>query len=45
MTTKARHRFVTPWMEANCPDWKLTGVIPGPSTAQARADFFVYEQS
>lgn len=40
-----RHRHFTPWIEANCPGWVLTMVIPGPSTEQARADFFIYERS
>lgn len=40
-----RHRLFTPWVEDNCPGWKLTGVTPGPSTERARADFFVYERS
>ena len=40
-----RHRHFTPWVEANCPGWRLTGVMPGPSTERARADFFVYERS
>jgi cyclopropane fatty-acyl-phospholipid synthase-like methyltransferase len=40
-----RHRHFTPWVEANCPGWRLTGVTPGPSKERARADFFVYEHS
>jgi hypothetical protein len=40
-----RHRHFTPWVEANCPGWKLTGVTPGPNTERVRADFFVYERS
>jgi len=40
-----RHRHFTPWVEANCPGWALTGVTPGPSTERASADFFVYERS
>jgi hypothetical protein len=40
-----RHRHFTPWVEANCPGWRLTGVTPGPSSEPARADFFVYERS
>jgi hypothetical protein len=39
-----RHRHFTPWVEANCPGWRLTGVTPGPNTERARADFFVYER-
>jgi SAM-dependent methyltransferase len=40
-----RHRHFTSWVEANCPDWRLTSVTQGPNTAGARADFFVYERS
>jgi hypothetical protein len=40
-----RHRHFTPWIEANCPGWRLTGVTPGPNSKRARADFFVYERS
>jgi hypothetical protein len=40
-----RHRNFTPWVEANCPGWRLTGVTPGPNGERARADFFVYERS
>jgi hypothetical protein len=40
-----RHRRFTPWVEANCPRWRLAEVTPGPNTEQARADFFVYERS
>ena len=40
-----RHRRFTPWVEANCPGWHLTGVTEGPSSEQARADFFVYERA
>ena len=39
-----RHRHFTPWIEANCPGWALTGVTRGPSAERARADFFVYER-
>lgn len=39
-----RHRHFTPWIEANCPGWALTGVTQGPNADQARADFFVYER-
>jgi len=39
-----RHRHFTPWVEANCPGWALTGVTQGPNADQARADFFVYER-
>ena len=40
-----RHRRFTPWVEANCRGWRLTGVTPGPNTERPRADFFVYERS
>lgn len=40
-----RHRHFTPWVEANCPGWVLTGVTPGPSAERARADFFVYDRA
>lgn len=40
-----RHRHFTPWVEANCPGWRLIEVSPGPGSGQARADFFVYERS
>lgn len=40
-----RHRRFTPWVEANCPRWRLTEVTSGPNTERARADFFVYERS
>ena len=40
-----RHRRFTPWVEANCPSWTLTGVTPGPNNELARADFFVYERA
>jgi SAM-dependent methyltransferase len=40
-----RHRHFTPWVEANCPQWRLTGVTRGPNTELTRADFFVYERS
>ncbi len=40
-----RHRHFTPWVEANCPQWRLAGVTKGPNTELARADFFLYERS
>jgi SAM-dependent methyltransferase len=40
-----RHRHFTPWVKANCPQWRLSGVTQGPNTELARADFFVYERS
>jgi O-antigen/teichoic acid export membrane protein len=39
-----RHRHFTPWVEANCPQWRLARVAEGPNTERARADFFVYER-
>ena len=39
-----RHRHFTPWIEASCPGWALTGVTRGPNEDKARADFFVYER-
>jgi SAM-dependent methyltransferase len=40
-----RRRRFTPWVEANCPGWALTGVTRGPSAEDVRADFFVYERT
>jgi SAM-dependent methyltransferase len=40
-----RHRHFTRWVEANIEGWRLTSVVPGPNTEQARADFHVYEPS
>ena len=40
-----RHRHFTPWVETNCPGWRLNAVTPGPGQERARADFFVYERS
>jgi SAM-dependent methyltransferase len=40
-----RHRRFTPWVEANCPDWRLTDITRGPSTERVRSDFFLYERS
>ena len=40
-----RHRRFTPWVEANCPDWRLTNVTRGPNNENVKADFFVYERS
>jgi SAM-dependent methyltransferase len=40
-----RHRRFTPWVEANCPDWKLARVTRGPGREPVRADFFLYERS
>ena len=38
-----RYRRFTSWVEANCPQWLLTGITRGPNTEPGRADFFVYE--
>ena len=40
-----RHRLFTPWVEAHCPQWRLTGVTKGPGAGRGRADFFVFERS
>jgi SAM-dependent methyltransferase len=40
-----RHRHFTPWVAASFPQWRLTGVTPGPNTGRDRADFFVYEHA
>jgi hypothetical protein len=39
-----RHRRFTSWVEANCPQWLLTGITRGPNAEPGRADFFVYEK-
>lgn len=39
-----RHRRFTRWVNAQCPQWRLTGVTPGPNPGPGRADFFVYER-
>jgi hypothetical protein len=39
-----RHRQFTSWVEANSPEWTLTGVTRGPNPGFDRADFFVYER-
>ena len=38
-----RHRKFTAWVDAQCPEWRLVDVTPGPNTGPGRADFFVYE--
>jgi len=40
-----RHRHFTPWVEANCPRWRLASVTKGPSIEAAGADFFLFERS
>jgi SAM-dependent methyltransferase len=35
-----RHRHFSPWVEENCPQWRLSQVTRG----SALADFFVYER-
>jgi len=40
-----RHRHFTPWVEAECPAWRLVDVTPGPNMGPACADFFVYERA
>lgn len=39
-----RHRRFTPWVEKNCPEWRLAEVTRGPNEEPGRADFFVYER-
>jgi SAM-dependent methyltransferase len=39
-----RHRHFTPWIEENCPQWRLTQLKRGPNSGPGRADFFVYER-
>jgi SAM-dependent methyltransferase len=39
-----RHRQITPWIEANCPDWRLMDKSPGPRVGMDGPDFFVYER-
>ena len=39
-----RHRRFTPWVEKNCPEWRLAEVTRGPNEEQGCADFFVYER-
>ena len=39
-----RHRCFSRWVDAECPQWRLMGVTPGPGAGSARADFFVYER-
>lgn len=39
-----RHRHFTPWVDINCPEWKLLRVIVGPDSGPAHADFFVYRK-
>jgi hypothetical protein len=40
-----RHRKFTPWVEANCKNWRLAETYKGPSTEPGRADFYIYERS
>jgi SAM-dependent methyltransferase len=40
-----RHRRFTSWVAGNCPQWRLTGVWPGPGSGPARADFFGYQRT
>jgi SAM-dependent methyltransferase len=35
-----RHRHFSPWVDSNCPQWRLASVTPGPSLAS----FFIYER-
>lgn len=38
-----RHRRFSPWIEDNCPGWRLAEVISGPNPGPRHADFFVYQ--
>ncbi len=40
-----RHRHFTPWVQTNCPDWRLLKVTRGPNPGPDRADFFTYERA
>lgn len=40
-----RHRHFSPWVDAECPRWRLMAVTPGPGAGPGRADFFVYERA
>ena len=40
-----RHRNFTAWVDANCPQWRLTQVQRGPDSGPGRADFFVFQLS
>jgi hypothetical protein len=39
-----RHRNISGWVAARCPDWRLISTVRGPNTGPGRADFFVYER-
>lgn len=39
-----RHRRFSPWVEANCPGWRLVHEARGPDSGPGRADFFVYQR-
>ncbi len=39
-----RHRRFSPWVEDNCPQWRLSQVARGANSGPGRADFFVYER-
>lgn len=40
-----RHRQFATWVAANCPQWELAQVWPGPNSGPARADFYCYERA
>jgi SAM-dependent methyltransferase len=40
-----RHQQFTDWVEANCPQWRLTEVSMGPNPGPGRADFFCYARA
>lgn len=39
-----RHRRFTDWVDARCPEWRLSQVTPGPNAGPGRADFFTYRR-
>jgi hypothetical protein len=39
-----RHRYFTPWVEENCPQWRLAWIGLGPNRGAGRADFFAYQR-
>jgi hypothetical protein len=40
-----RHRRFSPWVDAECQQWRLMAAAPGPGVGPGRADFFVYERA
>ncbi len=37
------HRQFSPWIERNCPAWRLAEMVSGPNSGPGHADFFVYQ--